>query len=83
MNDTLEEQTLKNAIFESKLHESTGRRSNERKIGAVVEKVAIWRKLFSGFTVQGAEIQMSLKGAAKKVGLSKKTLDDYLTQIRF
>lgn len=83
MNDTLKEQTLKDASFESNLKESTGRRSNERKIGTVLEKVALWRKLFSGITVQGIDVQMSLKGAAKKVGLSKKTLDDYFMQIRY
>lgn len=80
--DTLHDQTLQDTSFNLKLKEGAGRRAKERKIGSIIEKVALWRKLFSGITVQGDNIQMSLETAAQKVGLSKKTLDDYLMQIR-
>ena len=59
------------------------RRSKERKIGSVVRKVYIWRKLYSGFKdEQGRTIKLTLEDAAKKVGISKKSLDDYLIQLR-
>ena len=77
--DTLIEQSLKDTSFES---ESKGRRSKERKIWKVLEKVALWRKLFTGIRIPGSNVDMSLQNAARQVGLSKKTLDDYLTQIR-
>jgi len=81
--DTLNDQMLKDESIDSKLKENAGRRAKERKIGNVVEKVAIWRKLFSGICIRGKNTQMSLETAANQVGLSKKTLDDYLMQIRF
>ena len=59
------------------------RRAKERKIGSVVKKVYIWRKLYSGFQdEQGRTIKLTLEEAAKKVGISKKSLDDYLIQLR-
>ena len=59
------------------------RRAKERKIGSVVRKVYIWRKLYSGFKdEQGRTIKLTLEDAAKKVGISKKSLDDYLIQLR-
>ena len=59
------------------------RRAKERKIGSVVRKVYIWRKLYSGFQdEQGRTIKLTLEEAAKKVGISKKSLDDYLIQLR-
>ena len=45
--------------------------------------MALWRKLFSGIHLPGTNIDMDLDTAAKQVGISKKTLDDYLIQIRF
>ena len=81
--DTIKDQSTKDASIDSKAKENVGRRAKERKIGKVIEKVALWRKLFSGISIEGTNIQMSLESAAKKVGLSKKTLDDYLMQIRF
>jgi len=58
--------------------------TKERKIGKVIEKVSLWRWLYNGFyDNQGKFIKMSLEEAAKKVGISKKSLDDYLLQIRF
>ena len=42
-----------------------------------------WRKLYNGFYDLCYNLKkFSLTEAAKKVGLSKKSLDDYLLQIR-
>ena len=59
------------------------RRAKERKIGSVVKKVYMWRRLYTGFKDdQGRTIKLTLEEAAKKVGISKKSLDDYLIQLR-
>ena len=59
------------------------RRAKERKIGSVVRKVYMWRRLYTGFKDdQGRTIKLTLEEAAKKVGISKKSLDDYLIQLR-
>jgi hypothetical protein len=60
------------------------RRIPERKIGDVVQKVSIWRKLYNGYYDNyGSFVKMTLQDAANSVGISKKSLDDYLMQIRF
>ena len=46
------------------------RRTKERKIGEVIHKVQKWRNLYY---MTGE----SLEEAAKQVGISKKSLDDY------
>ena len=51
------------------------RRTKERKIGEVIQKVQKWRQLY----YQNCE---SLEEAAKKVGISKKSLDDYFLQLK-
>lgn len=62
---------------------SSKNRVKERKIGEVVEKVALWRRLYTGFYDENWKfINMPLENAAQKVGISKKTLDDYLLQVR-
>ncbi len=47
----------------------------------------MWRRYFNGVpdpnSKNGILIRYSLDEAARKVGLSKKSLDDYLLQIRF
>ena len=53
------------------------KRSKEKRIGFVVKKVFQW-KGFRKYT----DNKMSLIDAAKNVGLSKKTLDEYLNQIK-
>ena len=60
------------------------KRTKERKIGQILDKVYTWRKYYSGFTdpQTGQTVKMSLEDAAQKVGISKKSLDDYLLQIR-
>jgi len=61
------------------------KRTKERTISEVVQKVALWRKLYNGFYDQNASqvITKTLEDGAKQIGISKKTLDDYLSQIRF
>eukprot|EP00357_Protocruzia_adherens_P027515 CAMPEP_0114996736 /NCGR_PEP_ID=MMETSP0216-20121206/14494_1 /TAXON_ID=223996 /ORGANISM="Protocruzia adherens, Strain Boccale" /LENGTH=359 /DNA_ID=CAMNT_0002361009 /DNA_START=532 /DNA_END=1611 /DNA_ORIENTATION=- len=62
----------------------SGRRTKERKIGYIIEKVALWRKLYNGIHGPcGETIRYSLEESAQKVGISKKSLDDYLLQLRF
>ena len=59
------------------------RRTKERKICDIVESVTLWRKLYNGISDnKGHLLRYSLDDAAKKVGVSKKSLDDYLLQIR-
>jgi hypothetical protein len=59
------------------------KRSKERKIGYIIEKVFLWRKLYNGFKDEhGNLIKLTLEEAAEKVGISKKSLDDYLIQLR-
>jgi hypothetical protein len=59
------------------------KRSKERKIGEVVEKVSEWRRLYTGrVTGDGKVDKLSLEEAAKEIGIAKKTLDDYLLQLR-
>jgi hypothetical protein len=60
------------------------RRTKERRIGHIIEKVIEWRKYYSGTSdLTSQHEKYSLDEAAKKVGISKKSLDDYLFQIRF
>lgn len=59
------------------------KRSKERKIGYIIEKVFLWRKLYNGFYDDNNNfIKLTLEEAADKVGISKKSLDDYLIQLR-
>lgn len=53
-------------------------------IGIVHKKVRRWRELYRGtFDASGKRIQINLQQAARMVGISKKSLDDYLLQIKF
>jgi hypothetical protein len=59
-------------------------RTKERKIGFVIEKVARWRSLYNGTsTGRGETLRMTLEEAAFQVGIPKKSLDDYMLQLRF
>ncbi|KRX08976.1 hypothetical protein PPERSA_08179 [Pseudocohnilembus persalinus] len=74
-----------NEITKQKANENDNpkNRVKERKIGEVVEKVALWRRFYTGFFEEDNKfVSYQLEEAAKKVGISKKTLDDYLLQIR-
>lgn len=59
------------------------KRTKERSISDIIEKVSLWRKLYNGVYRDGSLIRYSLEDAATKVGVSKKSLDDYLLQLRF
>jgi hypothetical protein len=55
------------------------RRLKERKIKHVIEKVLRWRELYAGI---GVREKVPLEDGARLVNISKKTLDDYLSQIK-
>ena len=75
-----EEDEKEDNIDYKKLTES-GKR--ERKIGYIIEKVYAWRKLYNGYRDDNNKfIKYSLDEAAKQINVSKKSLDDYLLQIR-
>jgi len=58
-------------------------RMKERKIGQVIDQVIIWRKYYNGYTdYHGKQVKLSLDEAAAKVGVPKKSLDDYFLQLR-
>ena len=44
--------------------------------------MSLWRKLYNGVIREGNLVRYSLEDAASKVGVSKKSLDDYLSQLR-
>ena len=71
-------------LNEEEENEKEIKRAKERKIGFIIKKVFLWRKnYFCGFFDEnGNKIKLSLKESAEKVGINKKTLDDYLIQIR-
>jgi hypothetical protein len=58
------------------MEKEQSRRTKERKIGEVVAKVITWRKIYDDGS------KLSLEQAAVKVGMSKKSLDDYLLQLK-
>jgi len=43
----------------------------------------LWRRLYNGVLRDGNLVRYSLEDAATKVSVSKKSLDDYLLQLRF
>jgi hypothetical protein len=58
-------------------------RTKERSIRYIIEKVSQWRKLYNGYMDENHVLcRMSLEQAAEKVNVSKKSLDDYLSQLR-
>eukprot|EP00826_Nyctotherus_ovalis_P038197 TRINITY_DN3568_c0_g5_i3.p1 TRINITY_DN3568_c0_g5~~TRINITY_DN3568_c0_g5_i3.p1 ORF type:complete len:175 (-),score=53.20 TRINITY_DN3568_c0_g5_i3:115-639(-) len=58
-------------------------RMKERKIGQVIDQVMIWRRYYNGYTdYHGKQVKLSLDEAAAKVGVPKKSLDDYFLQLR-
>ena len=49
----------------------------------MIRRVAVWRRLYSGrVDEKGNLVRYTLENAARKMGMSKKSLDDYLHQIR-
>ena len=66
-----------------KYEKLTDANKRERKIGYIIEKVYAWRKLYNGYRDDDNNfIKYSLDDAAEKINVSKKSLDDYLLQIR-
>ena len=59
------------------------KRTKERSIEEIIQKVSLWRRLYNGVLKDGNLVRYSLEDAAQKVGVSKKSLDDYLLQLRF
>lgn len=57
-------------------------RAKERRIIDVLKSVYKWRKLFHGLNSNGKIVKMNLVDAAERTGISKKSLDDYLIQIK-
>ena len=56
--------------------------SKYRKITTIVTNVFKWRKYAKGIYEDGKFIKLTLAKAAAYMGMSKKSLDDYLLQIR-
>jgi hypothetical protein len=83
LNNNDDESNNKNSNnMENNIIENDSRR-RERRIGYIIEKVHAWRKLYNGFyDEKGEHTRYSLDHAAKQLGISKKSLDDYLLQIR-
>lgn len=64
-------------------HEEKGKRTKERKIGFIIDKVNTWRQLYNGFyDDNGNFIKYSLEDGADIIDMCKKSLDDYLLQLR-
>ena len=57
--------------------------SRDKQIGEIIKKVSLWRLFYLGFnSFDGEYVKEPLDSAASRVGIAKKTLDDYLLQIR-
>ena len=77
-------------IEESNSHNyfnSKSKRAKERKIGYIIKKVFVWKTLYNGFYDKDekgnlTKYKFTLEQAADKIGISKKSLDDYLIQLR-
>ena len=81
--DIGEEQLSLTHEEETNKFSKTARRSKERKLAVIIEKVYMWRKLYNGYYNEKHEfIRLTLEDAAAKVGISKKSLDDYLNQLK-
>ena len=56
-------------------------RNKERTIKDVLQSVRLWRKIHNNLDKDSVS-RVSLQDAAKVVGISKKSLDDYFSQLR-
>lgn len=60
------------------------KRAKERKIGDIIKKVYLWKKLYEGITDKKCNhIRLTLQDAAEKADISKKSLDEYYNQLKF
>jgi hypothetical protein len=59
-------------------------RKNERTIRDTLFLVCLWRKMYNGITdhKNGHVVRFTYIDAANKLGIKKKSLDDYLGQIK-
>ena len=48
----------------------------------MIEKVSKWRLYYRGCHINGEFVKLTLEEAAQRVKISKKSLDDYLMQLR-
>ena len=79
--ETMKDENLKK--LKNKFGKMTDSHKRERKIGYIIEKVNAWRKLYEGYkNDRGIFEKYGLEQAAEQIGVSKKSLDDYLLQIR-
>ena len=68
---------------EKQMEEGNKKRPKERHILDVLNMVKEWRRLYDGYYQEnGNFFQVPLDTAAQIVGVSKKTLEDYLYQIK-
>jgi hypothetical protein len=59
-------------------------RTKERNISFIVKKISMWRKIYNkNKDNQDNIVRYSLEDAAKQVGISRKSLDDYLLQLKY
>ena len=84
MDDKIEEDTKGDKKdIDAKGDDSKISRVKERELAVIIHKVKKWRDLYRGYIGQdGKRIKYSLEDAAKQVHLPKKTLDDYLQQLK-
>ena len=70
-------------IIKNKVPSNNGKPVKDRKISEIIRKVTKWRKLYTGTAMpDGRVVKYSSKEAANMIGIAKKTLDDYLLQMR-
>lgn len=87
MNNTTTPGNTNNKVFKNikveTKNEEKGKRTKERKIGFIIDKVNTWRQLYNGFYDDyGNFIKYSLEDGAEIIDMCKKSLDDYLLQLR-
>lgn len=60
------------------------KRLKEKTISDILDKVALWRALYNGKINEktGKFVRINHWIGAEKIGISKKSMDDYLLQIR-
>ena len=59
-----------------------GKRAEERSIKEIIQAVDEWRKLYQKGKSDDTNDRVSLEDAAKIIRINKKSLDDYLLQLR-
>jgi len=60
------------------------KRAKERKINEIILKVYLWKKIYNYCVDKyGEKVKLTLQEAASLINLSKKSLDEYLNQIKF